>query len=67
MGTVYEAEHIATGRRVALKMLEQQLDSQGMRQRFLREGRLADIAPTILDIMGIAQPAEMTGQSLIKG
>jgi len=32
----------------------------------LKEGRLADIAPTILDIMGIEQPAEMTGQSLIK-
>ena len=41
MGTVYEAEQIATGRRVALKMLEQQLDSPEMRQRFLREGRLA--------------------------
>lgn len=41
MGTVYEAEEIATGRRVALKMLGQQLDSQDMRQRFLREGRLA--------------------------
>lgn len=32
----------------------------------LKEGRLADIAPTILDIMGIEQPAEMTGQSLIE-
>ena len=41
MGTVYEAEQIATGRRVALKMLGQQLDSPDMRQRFLREGRLA--------------------------
>ncbi len=41
MGTVYEAEHISTGRRVALKMLGQQLDSPDMRQRFLREGRLA--------------------------
>ncbi len=41
MGTVYEAEHLITGRRVALKMLEQQLDSPDMRQRFLREGRLA--------------------------
>ena len=41
MGTVYEAEDRATGRRVALKMLEQQLDSSEMRQRFLREGRLA--------------------------
>jgi hypothetical protein len=41
MGTVYEAEQIATGRRVALKMLGQQLDSPDMRKRFLREGRLA--------------------------
>lgn len=28
-------------------------------------GSLADIAPTILDIMGIERPAEMTGSSLI--
>lgn len=41
MGAVYEAEQTATGRRVALKVLEQQLDSPDMRQRFLREGRLA--------------------------
>jgi uncharacterized RDD family membrane protein YckC len=41
MGAVYEAEELATGRRVALKMLGQQLDSPEMRQRFLREGRLA--------------------------
>ena len=33
----------------------------------LREGGvLADIAPTILEIMGVSQPAEMTGKSLIK-
>ncbi len=31
----------------------------------LRQGRLADIAPTILDVMGLNQPAEMDGQSLI--
>jgi len=30
----------------------------------LREGRLADVAPTILKIMGIKQPDEMTGRSL---
>lgn len=41
MGTVYEAEHLTTGRRIALKMLAHQLDSPDMRQRFLREGRLA--------------------------
>ena len=32
----------------------------------IEDGRLADIAPTILDIMGIAVPAEMTGKDLIK-
>ena len=32
----------------------------------LREGGcLADIAPTLLEIMGLEQPAEMTGKSLI--
>jgi uncharacterized RDD family membrane protein YckC len=41
MGTVYEAELLATKRRVALKMLLQQLDSPETRYRFLREGRLA--------------------------
>ena len=32
----------------------------------LESGRLADIAPTILKVMGLEQPAEMTGVSLIK-
>ena len=31
----------------------------------LRQGRLADIAPTILDVMGLAAPEEMDGQTLI--
>ncbi|MPM17319.1 2,3-bisphosphoglycerate-independent phosphoglycerate mutase [bioreactor metagenome] len=31
----------------------------------LRNGRLADIAPTMLDLMGLAKPAEMTGITLI--
>ena len=29
-------------------------------------GRLADIAPTILAVMGLEQPKEMTGRALIK-
>jgi eukaryotic-like serine/threonine-protein kinase len=41
MGAVYEAEQLATGRRVGLKMLDHRLDSPDMRRRFLREGRLA--------------------------
>ena len=28
-------------------------------------GKLADLAPTLLDLLGIPQPAEMTGQTLI--
>ncbi len=32
----------------------------------LRPGRLADVAPTLLALMGLAQPAEMTGRSLIR-
>ncbi|MCS6853909.1 MAG: 2,3-bisphosphoglycerate-independent phosphoglycerate mutase [Elioraea sp.] len=31
----------------------------------LRDGRLADVAPTVLALMGLAQPAEMTGKSLL--
>ena len=31
----------------------------------LREGRLADIAPTMLKILGLPQPEEMTGTSII--
>ena len=31
----------------------------------LKSGRLADLAPTMLDLMGYGQPEEMTGESLI--
>lgn len=41
MGAVYAAEHLESGRRVALKVLSRQLDSPDARARFLREGRLA--------------------------
>jgi 2,3-bisphosphoglycerate-independent phosphoglycerate mutase len=30
-------------------------------------GRLADIAPTVLHLMGLPKPAEMTGESLVVG
>ena len=32
----------------------------------LKPGRLADIAPTLLKVMGLEKPAEMTGECLIK-
>jgi 2,3-bisphosphoglycerate-independent phosphoglycerate mutase len=33
----------------------------------LAEGRLADIAPTVLELMGLPKPMEMTGASLLRG
>ena len=33
----------------------------------LADGILADVAPTVLELMGIPQPAEMTGRSLLGG
>jgi len=41
MGRVYEAEHLESGRRVALKVLGHSLDSPEARRRFFREGRIA--------------------------
>ncbi|MDE0799757.1 MAG: 2,3-bisphosphoglycerate-independent phosphoglycerate mutase [Rhodospirillaceae bacterium] len=32
----------------------------------LHDGRLADLAPTVLDLMGVPQPSEMTGASLLR-
>ena len=32
----------------------------------VRSGALADVAPSVLHIMGLHQPKEMTGQCLIK-
>ncbi len=37
----------------------------GMDGVSLKSGKLADIAPTMLDIMGLKKPEEMTGESLI--
>ncbi|MBU1167380.1 alkaline phosphatase family protein, partial [Patescibacteria group bacterium] len=36
-----------------------------VKEKTLVDGVLADVAPTILDIMGIPKPEEMTGKSLI--
>ena len=32
----------------------------------LRDGMLGDVAPTVLDLMGLEQPAEMSGKSLVE-
>jgi serine/threonine protein kinase len=41
MGEVYEAEQTETGRRVAIKVLNQAITSEADRKRFIREGRMA--------------------------
>jgi eukaryotic-like serine/threonine-protein kinase len=41
MGIVYEAEELESGRRVALKILQQRFDDARDRERFRREGQLA--------------------------
>lgn len=33
----------------------------------IADGKLADLAPTVLDLMGLPKPAEMTGRSLVEG
>jgi 2,3-bisphosphoglycerate-independent phosphoglycerate mutase len=39
----------------------------GEQSRALRDGgALCDVAPTMLELLGLAQPAEMTGRSLLK-
>jgi 2,3-bisphosphoglycerate-independent phosphoglycerate mutase len=49
-----------------LNPVEVYLVGKGCEKLKLRKGgRLADIAPTILALMGLPQPAEMTGESLI--
>ncbi len=34
--------------------------------RAISSGQLSDLAPTVLDLMGVAKPAEMTGASLLR-
>jgi len=42
------------------------LVGRGTEKLRLRNGALKDIAPTILELMGLAKPAEMEGKSLIE-
>ena len=46
-----------------MKMSSQELQELQARGH-LSNGRLADVAPTLLDLMGIPAPAAMTGHSL---
>ena len=38
----------------------------GMENAKLKQGKLADLAPTMLQIMGLKKPEEMTGESIIE-
>jgi len=38
----------------------------GGNARSIADGRLADLAPTLLDLMGLPQPREMTGHSILR-
>ena len=49
---------------VPLVLVERGPAARGWR---VRDGRLADLAPTLLALMGLAQPPEMTGASLLTG
>jgi len=43
------------------------MDDRYKGQKLFEDGRLADIAPTALQMMGLAKPPEMSGKSLISG
>eukprot|EP00939_MAST-03C_sp_MAST-3C-sp1_P004013 g4013.t1 len=49
---------------VILKDFDEQ--SAAPRRRLRRSGRLADLAPTILELLDVNKPVEMTGESLIE-
>ena len=41
-------------------------DGQGFFPQLVADGKLADLSPTLLELMGLDVPKEMTGKSLIK-
>jgi 2,3-bisphosphoglycerate-independent phosphoglycerate mutase len=43
------------------------LDPRCKHEPALRDGKLADVAPTILSALGLAQPGEMSGRCLVSG
>jgi 2,3-bisphosphoglycerate-independent phosphoglycerate mutase len=65
--TVYDVPLIVVGDRFKGRKLRGDTDRAGWFKPEVRtnRGRLADIAPTALEMMGLEQPAEMTGRSLL--
>jgi uncharacterized RDD family membrane protein YckC len=64
MGAVYEAEQIASGRRVALKVLGTTLDSPEARARFVLEGQLA-AAVRHPNVVAVFAAEEIEGAAVI--
>nr|YP_009402703.1 phosphoglycerate mutase [Compsopogon caeruleus]ARX96057.1 phosphoglycerate mutase [Compsopogon caeruleus] len=50
---------------ILIESEKNKISGHGGQVKLKSNGSLADIAPTILDIMGLKQPIEMTGKSLI--
>lgn len=48
------------------KFLSDEEAGKGEKKGETDEGALCDVAPTILDVMGLPEPEEMTGRSLLK-
>jgi 2,3-bisphosphoglycerate-independent phosphoglycerate mutase len=62
---MWEPEENSAHTRHTLNPVEVVLYGKGLQGAKLRPtGRLADIAPTLLDLMGLPKPPEMTGVSL---
>ena len=65
--TVYDVPLVVVGARWKDRKLRGDRDAAAWGNASIRasRGRLADIAPTLLSMMGMPQPPEMTGSSLI--
>ena len=50
---------------VPIILVEPEVEAQQSRRKTLQSGKLADIAPTLLALMGLPKPKEMTGHSLL--
>ena len=55
-----ESKTTATANRVPLHFIDASAETMHLREN----GSLADVAPTILGLLGIEKPAEMTGSDL---
>lgn len=66
--TVYDVPLIVVGEKWKGRALRGDRDPAGWHAPSVRDGRgrLADIAPTLLAMMGLEKPPEMTGESLIR-